>query len=111
MRIIKFALPLAAMVCFGALGLSAEEATSKKSSTTAKNRSASDSGARKKNSSSKRSAKARKSTKSSKAKRERSRAKAAASQDWIDELPAVELPEEEGPSDDELLEPVSEPAP
>ena len=117
LRIIKFALPLAAMFCFGALGTSADAAGSKKSSSSSKSRS---SATAKKSSASKKS-KARSSSKSTKAKGKRSsksKAKAerepaeTASLDWIDELPEVELPEASGPAEDELLEPVPEtPAP
>ena len=101
------------MVCFGAIGVSAETNSSKKSSKTSET-------ARKKSSSSKKSSKARKSsaktskTKSkkasakSKAKPQREIADASGSNDWIDELPPVELPEVDGPPEDELLETVPE---
>ena len=110
LRIIKFALPLAAIVCFGTIGVQAETNSSKKSSKTSET-------ARKKSSSSKKSSKARKSSKTtkskskkasakSKAKAERTVAETSSSNDWIDELPPVELPEVDGPAEDELLEPV-----
>ena len=122
MSIIKFAIPLAAMICFGALSLSAKETSSKKSSTASKSRSTSDSGTSKKNSTSKKSAKARKSTKSTKAKsrqtggkgkgkNHRSSAEATAAQDWVDRLPSEELPELDETPEDELLDPAAESEP
>ena len=98
------------MVCFGAIGVQAETNSSKKSSKTSES-------ARKKSSSSKKSSKARKSSKTSKAKSKKAGAKskakpqrniaeASGSTDWIDELPPVDLPEVDGPPEDELLEPV-----
>ena len=123
MRIFKFALPLVAMICFGALGIPAEAATSKKSSSSSKSRS-SEAGSRKKGASAKKSGKSRKATKSSsKSTKSKSRradkgkqkaekvAEVATANDWIDELPEVELPEVAGPAEDELLEPVADPAP
>jgi hypothetical protein len=118
LRVIKFALPLAAMFCFGALGPAADAAGSKKSSS----KKSSSSASAKKSSGSKKSAKSKSSAKSSKSKsKQRSTSKAkeksetaqnSASLDWIDDLPEVELPEASGPPEDELLEPVPEtPAP
>ena len=114
MRIFKFALPLVAMICFGAVGIPAEAAPSKKSSSaSSKSKSGSDSGARKKSSTAKKASKSRKSTKaSSRGRSGKSKQKvervveATTSNDWIDELPEVELPEVAGPAEDELLEPV-----
>ena len=107
MRIIKFALPLAAMMFFGAFGAYADSPKSKRSSSTQK------SAAAKKKSS------AGKSAKSSKSSRSKQRAKkstksqqqtvAKASQDWIDDLPEVDLPEEAGAPDTALYEPAPEP--
>ena len=102
------------MVCFGAIGVSAETNSGKKSSSKT-----SESARKKSSSSSKKSAKARKSAKNrkakskqasakSKAKPQRKVAEAATSNDWIDELPPVELPEVDGPAEDQLLEPVPE---
>ena len=113
LRIIKFALPLAAMFCFGALAPSADAAGSKKSSSKKSSSSASS----KKSSSSKKSGKSKSSGKSAKSKSKRSSkakeksetAQNSASLDWIDDLPEVELPEASGPPEDELLEPVPEP--
>ena len=116
---IKFALPLVAAVCFAALGSPAD--ASPKKSSTSKSRS-SESGAKKKSSSSKKSSKSGKSakaSKSSKTKQRTAKSKAKASEDvaltssapdWIDDLPEVELPEADGPPEDELLEPVPDPA-
>lgn len=116
LRIVKFALPLAAIFSFGALGMSADAAPNKSSSS---KRSASASGSKKKSSSSKKSTKSKSSAKSGKAKGKQRSAKGkdrseanlaqASGNDWIDELPAVELPEASGPAEDELLEPVTEP--
>jgi len=117
MRIFKFALPLVAMICFGAVGIPAEAAPSKKSSSaSSKSKSGSDSGARKKSSTAKKASKSRKSSKSTKASSRGRSGKSkqkvervvetTTSNDWIDELPEVELPEVAGPAEDELLEPV-----
>ena len=115
LRVIKFALPLAAMFCFGALGTAADAAPSKKSS-----KKSSSSASAKKSSGSKKSAKSKSSAKSSKSKSKQRSSKAkgksetaqrSASLDWIDDLPEVELPEASGPPEDELLEPVTEPEP
>ena len=119
MRIFKFALPLVAMICFGAVGIPAEAAPSKKSSSaSSKSKSGSDSGARKKSSTAKKASKSRKSTKaSSRGRSGKSKQKVervvetTTSNDWIDELPEVELPEVAGPAEDELIEPVPDPAP
>ena len=106
LRIIKFGLPIAAIVCLGALGPTADAAPSKKSSSSAKARSGKKSSASKKS-------KNRSSGKTGKSKnKKREAAVSSAALDWIDELPEVELPEESGPVEDELLEPVPEsPAP
>jgi hypothetical protein len=112
LRIIKFALPLAAMFCFGALGTSADAAGSKKSSKSRSSASAKKSSGSKKSAKLKSSAKSSKSKsrqRSSKAKEKSETAQNSASLDWIDDLPEVELPEAGGPPEDELLEPVSEP--
>ena len=113
-NIFKLVIPIAAMFCIGAFAPFAE-AGSKKSSDSKRTSSAS---ARKKSSSSKKSAS--KSSRSSKSKSQRSAkskkkkksdqrtAKAETSHSWIDDLPAVELPEASGPAEDELLEPVAE---
>ncbi len=102
------------MICFGAVGIPAEAAPSKKSSSaSSKSKSGSDSGARKKSSTAKKASKSRKSTKaSSRGRSGKSKQKVervvetTTSNDWIDELPEVELPEVAGPAEDELLEPV-----
>ena len=111
LRVIKFALPLAAMFCFGALGTSADAAGSKKSSKSRSSASAKKSSGSKKSAKSKSSAKSSKSKskqRSSKAKAKAEPAQNSAALDWIDELPEVELPEASGPPEDELLEPVPE---
>jgi hypothetical protein len=111
---LKFAIPLAAIFCFGALAPlapAADSGSKKRSSSSAK----------KKNSTSKKSSKSAKSSKSSqsrksksdrtskkKNKTERSVAKSETSNSWIDELPEVALPELSGPPEDELLEPVGD---
>jgi hypothetical protein len=116
-RLVKFALPLAAIFCFGTLGMTADAAPKKSSSI---KRSASASGAKKKSSASKKTSKSKSSAKSSKAKgkqrsakgkdkSERTTAQVSPANDWIEELPPVELPEASGPPEDELLEPVTEP--
>jgi hypothetical protein len=116
MRIIKVALPLAAVVCFGAFSVPMQASPKKSSGSKSK---ASESGSRKKASTSKKSSKARSSSKSAKGKTRQRAAKGkektsermlaqTSAGDWIDELPAVELPEASGPAEDELLEPVSE---
>jgi cobalamin biosynthesis Mg chelatase CobN len=112
LRVIKFALPLAAMFCFGALGSSATAAESKKSSKSRSSATAKKASASKKSAKSKSSAKSSKSKskqRSSKAKEKSETAQNSASLDWIDDLPEVELPEASGPPEDELLEPVPEP--
>ena len=116
MRIIKVALPLAAVVCFGALSLPVHASPKKSSSSKSKT---SESGSRKKSSTSKKSSKTRSSAKATKGKTRQRAAKGkertertlaqTAGGDWIDELPAVELPEASGPAEDELLEQVTEP--
>ena len=106
MRIIKFALPLAAMVCLGPIGTSAKDTSSPSEKS-----SSGESGTRKKSSSSKKSAKTRKSSKSSKAKSRQATGKGkgkaqknaagmAASKDLADRLPPEELPEAEDVDDD-----------
>ena len=111
MNIFKFAIPLAAVICFSAVAPLAVAADS-----SAKKRSSSAS-ARKKSSSSKKSAKSSKSaqtrkgkskssTAKKKAKSERRVVKSDTSPSWIDELPEVELPTTSGPAEEELLEPV-----
>ena len=117
-KIFKIAVPLAAMICFGALAPFAESATPKRSSSSSKAKSSSSSKkSTKKSSKSSKSAKSSKSksSKSSsakskvKAKSENRQAKVAdESPSWIDELPEVELPEASGPPEEELLEPVAE---
>jgi hypothetical protein len=112
----KFALPLAAMFCFGTLAPTVDAAGSKKSS-----KKSSSSASAKKSSSGKKSTKSKSSAKSAKAKSKQRSSKAkeksetaqnSASLDWIDDLPEVELPEASGPPEDELLEPLPEtPAP
>jgi len=114
LRIIKFALPLAALFCFGTLADGAE----KKRSSSSKSRSSSESGSKKKSRSKKSAKSSRSSSKSAKAKSKArggktkadvAKVSSSASLDWIDELPDVELPEVAGPPEDELLEPVTEP--
>lgn len=110
MRIIKFALPLAALFLFGTVGTHADTPKSKRSASTQKSSSA------KKKSSSAKSAKASKSS------RAKARAKKAAKEtpkkqptvakaalNWIDDLPEVELPTEAGPPDTVLYQPAPEP--
>jgi hypothetical protein len=112
LRIIKFALPLAAIFCFGALGPAADAAGSKKSSKSRSSASAKKSSGAKKSAKSKssgKSAKSKSKQRTSKAKDKSETAQNSASLDWIDDLPEVELPEASGPPEDELLEPVPEP--
>ncbi|HSH37173.1 MAG TPA: hypothetical protein VK993_00185 [Chthoniobacterales bacterium] len=116
MNILKFAIPLAAIFSFSVLAPLAAASTPKRSSSQSKSKSSSST--RKKSASSKKSSKTsksssrkRKSSKAaskSKAKSERRTAKAAEPQNWIDELPEVELPEAAGPAEGELLDPVAE---
>ena len=106
LRIAKFALPLAAVVCFSALAPVAQ-AEAKRSSRS-KNRT-SESSTRKKSSAKKKSAKSKSRTAKSKQKT-KSRSEEVASNEWIENLPEVELPEAPGPAEDELLEPLPEPA-
>lgn len=114
---IKFAIPAAALICFSAVSSLAAPASK---SGRSKNRASSEASSKKKSSSSsKKSAKSRKSTKASKSKSsarskssgKRDRTPEASAPSWIDELPEVELPEESGPAEDELLEPVTPAAP
>ena len=117
MNIFKFAVPLAAMICFGAFAPFVHAAPKKGASSSAKSSSSSSKKKSTKKSSSK-SGKSAKSSKSkasksssakSKAKPERRQAKVAEeSPSWIDDLPEVELPEVSGPAEEELLEPVVE---
>ena len=110
MRIIKFALPLAALFFFGTVGTYADTPKAKRSASTQKSSSA------KKKSSSGKSAKASKSARSKKsgkkaaketAKKQPTVTKAALN--WIDDLPEVELPTEAGPPDTVLYQPAPEP--
>ncbi len=112
MKIIKFALPLAAVICFSAVAPLAGAADS-----TSKKKSSSSASAKKKSSTSKKSSKSSKSaqtrkgkSKSSTAKKkqksERRTVKSEATQSWIDDLPEVDLPTVSGPAEGELLEPV-----
>jgi hypothetical protein len=116
MRIIKVALPLAAVVCFGALSVPLQASPKKSSSSKSKT---SEAGSRKKTSTTKKTSKTRSSAKATKGKTkqraakgkersERTVAQTSAGNDWIEELPPVELPEASGPVEDELLEPVAE---
>ena len=114
-KIIKFALPLAALICFSAaapLAVGADSDKKRRTSATAKKKS---SGSKAKSKSSKsaqaKKGKSKSSTRTAKKKTERRVAKTdTASQSWIDDLPEVELPTVDGPAEDELLEPVADTA-
>jgi hypothetical protein len=113
MRIIKYALPLAAMVSLGTLSVSAKDSGSRSGKS-----SSSESGTRKKSSSSKKSSKARK-AKSSKAKSREGAGKGskvegsavgtAAWHDWADRLPPEELPQAEDATEDDEADAGTEP--
>ena len=113
-KIIKFALPLAAVICFSAAAPVAVAADS-----TSKKKSSSSASAKKKSSNSKKSSKSGKSSQARKGKSKSSTAKkkgkterrtttvkTETSSSWVDELPEVELPTMSGPAEEELLEPV-----
>ena len=111
MRIIKYALPLAAMVSLSTLSVSAKDSGSRSGKS-----SSSESGTRKKSSSSKKSSKTKKATKSSKAKKRQLVSKVegitagtAAWHDWADRLPPEELPQAEDTAEDDEADAVAEP--
>ena len=112
MKIIKFALPLAAAICFSTaapLAVAAESSSKKKSSSaSAKKKSSSSKKSTKSKSSQSRKGKSKSSSAKKKGKSERRTAAKAdtSSHNWIDELPEVELPTVSGPPEEELLEPV-----
>ena len=112
-NIFKIAIPLAAMICFSAvapLTVAADSSAKKRSSSSSAKKKSSSS--KKSSKSSSKSAQSRKSkSKSSTAKKkqqksERRVAKVETSNEWIDELPEVELPTTSGPAEEDLLEPV-----
>jgi hypothetical protein len=107
-RYIKFVASVVAVCCvtaFAPLSVAAESKTSRKKSSTSL------ASSKKKSSvSSKKSAKSRKSrasAKSSKTRAKRERVPVVAN-DWIEQLPEVELPTESGEPEDELFDPVPE---
>jgi phage repressor protein C with HTH and peptisase S24 domain len=103
-RLIRFAVPVAAVFCVSAFAPFASAADSKSS-----RKSRTSESARKKSSASKKSAKSRKATRSSKSKNTAKRGRApVVSNDWIEQLPEVELPTDPGPPEDELLERVQD---
>lgn len=114
MKIIKFALPLAALICFSAtapLAVGADSDKKRRTSSTAKKKSSSSSKSKSKSSKSAQSKKGKNksSSRTAKKKTERRVAKMdTTSHSWIDDLPEVELPTVDGPAEDELLEPVAE---